>query len=255
MIWINEPVKVNHCYDRDILLNVNAFMPGSCVNCSYRETGCLQHQRSEAVANFSALLTRYAISGKGKVIFNQGELVTGQYFLCQGIVKLVRCTEHGKEVIVDCVTPCSVIGGMSMLGDEQVRIVSAVTVTERTEVAVLGTPKLLDLLRRHPELGISFYRHMSDKVREGYRWIAGQSLPARERVLFLLARVIAKLQPREGKWELPCSSQELAQFAQVTPETMSRVMRGLEKEGVIRKDKTHLWILKKEAVEPYLGEG
>jgi DNA-binding transcriptional regulator YhcF (GntR family) len=74
-------------------------------------------------------------------------------------------------------------------------------------------------------------------------------------VLFLLARVITKLEPREGKWDVPCSSQELAQFAQVTPETMSRVMRELEDEGVIRKNKTHLWILKKKAFEPYFGEG
>ncbi len=215
----------------------------------------MQHQPEEAVASFSALLTRYAISGKGKVIFNQGELVTGQYFLCQGIVKLVRCTEHGKEVIVDCATPCSVVGGMSMLGDEEVRIVSAVTVTERTEVAMLGAPKLIDLLRRHPELGIGLYRHMSDKVREGYKWIAAQNLPARERVLFVLARVIAKLEPREGKWEVPCSSRELAQFAQVAPETMCRVLRELEDDGVIRKNKTLLRILKKKAVEPYFGEG
>ena len=215
----------------------------------------MQQQPKETVAEFSALLTRYAVSGKGKVIFNQGELVTGQYFLCQGIVKLVRCTERGKEVIVDCAAPCSLIGGMSMLGDEQARIVSAVTVTERTEVAVLGASKLLALLRSHPDLGMGFYRHMSDKVREGYKWIAGQSLPARERVLFLLARVITKLEPREGMWELPCSLQELAQFAQITPETMSRVMRELENEGVIRKTKNHLWILKEKAVEPYLGGG
>ena len=228
-------------------------MPPSCVNCPHRETGCLQRQTDETVAEFSSLLTRYSIGGKSKTIFNQGELVTGQYFLCGGLVKLVRSTVHGEEVIVDCAAPCSVLGGMSLLRDRSIRIVSAVAVTEQTEVAVLAGEKLAALLQAHPELGIGLYQHMSDKVRESYQWIAGLGLPARERVLFLLARVITKLKLREGMWELPCSSQELAQFAQVTPETMSRIMRALEDEGVIRRRKGYLWILKKEAIDSYLS--
>src|SRR3990172_6742252 len=68
-----------------------------CVTCPYRETGCLEQQPDEAVAKFSNLLTRYSINGKGKTIFNQGELATGLYFLCNGMVKLTRVTEQVEE--------------------------------------------------------------------------------------------------------------------------------------------------------------
>ena len=82
-----------------------------CVACPYRETGCLQQQPDEAVAKFSSLLTRYPVKGKGKTIFNQGELATGFYFLCNGLVKLTRVTEQGEEAILDLLSPCSIIGG------------------------------------------------------------------------------------------------------------------------------------------------
>ena len=84
-----------------------------CVTCPYRETGCLEQQPDEAVAKFSNLLTRYSINGKGKTIFNQGEVATGFYFLCKGMVKLTRMTEQGEEVILDLLSPCSIIGGLN----------------------------------------------------------------------------------------------------------------------------------------------
>src|SRR3990170_1523608 len=223
-------------------------MVSSCVNCSYRETGCLQQQPDETVAEFSSLLTRYSISGKGKTIFNQGELVTGQHFLCQGLVKLTRVMEYGEEAIVDMLAPCSIIGGANVLKEGKVKVTSAVTVGELTEVAYLKKADIPLLLQDHPKIGIGLSGHMSKRLRGAYKLVADMKLPVEDRVLALIARIAVLL---TGKCEnivieIPLSHRELAQFAQITPETLSRTLRTLQDKGIIGVEKKGLRVLQVE---------
>jgi CRP-like cAMP-binding protein len=225
-----------------------------CVTCPYRETGCLQQLPDAAVAKFSDFLTRYIISGKGKTIFNQGELVTGQYFLCRGVVKLTRVSERGEETIVDLLAPCSIIGGATVLKEGNVKVTSAVAVEELTEVAFLKKEDLPLVFEAYPELGLGFSRHLSKKLREAYRLIATLTLTVEERLLAVLARIVVLLTGKveKGLVEIPISYRELAQFAQVTPETLSRTMRGLQDRGIISVDKKGLRVIKDEALKKYI---
>lgn len=226
----------------------------SCVSCPYRETGCLQQQPDEAVAKFSTFFIRYTITGKGKTIFNQGELVTGQYFLCRGLVKLTRMTEHGEEAIVDILVPCSIVGAATVLREGNVKVTSAVTVEEVTEVALLKKEDFPVACEAYPKLAMSFCLHISGKLREAYRLIADMKLPVEERVLAILARIAVLLTGKceKGLVEIPFSYRDFAQVAQVTPETLSRTLRALQEKGVISVEKKGLRVLKEEVLKKYV---
>ena len=237
-------------------MKIVLIMPTSCVTCPYRETGCLREQPDEGVSKFSNLLTRYCISGKGKTIFNQGELATGLYFLCSGLVKLTRVTEQGDEAILDLLAPCSIIGGVDALTETRLRISSSVTVTDLTEIAFLKKEDLFPLFQAFPGLGVSFSRHISARLRKAYNLIADMSLAVEERLLALLARIIVLLTGKceNGLIEIPFSHRELAQFAQITPETLSRALRTLQDKGIISIEKKGLRVLQEEALKKYVNE-
>jgi len=227
-----------------------------CVTCPYRETGCLEQQPDEAVAKFSNLLTRYSINGKGKTIFNQGELATGLYFLCNGMVKLTRVTEQGEEAILDLLSPCSIIGGGDAHSEKKTRFSSSVTVTELSEVAYLKKADIPLLLQDHPKIGIGLSGHMSKRLRGAYKLVADMKLPVEDRVLALIARIAVLL---TGKCEnivieIPLSHRELAQFAQITPETLSRTLRTLQDKGIISVEKKGLRVLQAEELRKYVDE-
>ena len=227
-----------------------------CVACPYRETGCLQQQPDEAVAKFSSLLTRYPVKGKGKTIFNQGELATGLYFLCNGMVKLTRVTEQGEEAILDLLSPCSIIGGGDAHSEKKIRFSSSVTVTELSEVAYLKKADIPLLLQDHPKIGIGLSGHMSKRLRGAYKLVADMKLPVEDRVLALIARIAVLL---TGKCEnivieIPLSHRELAQFAQITPETLSRTLRTLQDKGIIGVEKKGLRVLQVEELRKYVDE-
>ncbi|GEM_PF-2655483 len=227
-----------------------------CVTCPYRETGCLEQQPDEAVAKFSNLLTRYSINGKGKTIFNQGELATGLYFLCNGLVKLTRVTEQGEEAILDLLSPCSIIGGGDAHSEKKTRFSSSVTVTELSEVAYLKKADIPFLLQDHPKIGIGLSGHMSKRLRGAYKLVADMKLPVEDRVLALIARIVVLL---TGKCEnivieIPLSHRELAQFAQITPETLSRTLHTLQDKGIIGVEKKGLRVLQVEELRKYVDE-
>jgi CRP-like cAMP-binding protein len=51
---------------------------------------------------------------------------------------------------------------------------------------------------------------------------------------------------------IPLSHQELAQFAQITPETLSRILRGLKEKKIIRMVKRRLWVVDGESLKKSL---
>ena len=227
-----------------------------CLTCPYRETGYLEQQPDEAVAKFSNLLTRYSINGKGKTIFNQGEVATDFYFLCKGMVKLTRMTERGEEVILDLLSPCSIIGGLNAHGERRIRFSSSVTVSELSEVACVKKEDIPLLFEAYPGIGIGLSRHMSERLRVAQKLIADMRLPVEDRVLSLIARLMILL---TGKCEnvlieIPLSYRELAQFAQITPETLSRTLRTLQDKGIISVEKKGLRVLQAEELRKYVDE-
>jgi len=227
-----------------------------CVTCSYRETGCLLQQPDEAAAKFSSLLTRYSIKGKGKTIFNQGEVATGFYFLCKGLVKLTRVTEQGEEAILNFLAPCSIIGGVNAHKEKRIRVCSSVTAAELTEIAYLKKEDIPLLFQDYPGIGIGISGQMSERLRTAYKLIADMRLSVEDRVLALIARIMILLR---GKLEsivieLPLSHRELAQFAQITPETLSRTLRILQDKGIISVEKKGLRVLQAEELRKYVDE-
>ena len=232
-------------------------MPLSCTTCPYRESGVLRAQPEACVANFSRRLVRYSVKGKGKTIFNQGDVTAGLYFLCEGLVKLTRVTHLGDEVTLDFLAPCSIIGGATSLQEGVRRVASAVTLGEETDVAFLKNEDYPDLLARHPTLGMGFSQHMAERLREAYKWIANLKLPVEARVIASLVH-LCNFQTEEknaAAVKISVSHQDLARFAQTTPETLSRTFRRLGQRGLVRLGKRGWLSVNARALREMLAEG
>jgi CRP/FNR family transcriptional regulator len=199
------------------------------------------------------LVTRYSIHGKGKTIVNQGEETSRVYFVCAGLVKVTRFTGYGGEVILDLLGPCSLIGGVNPQKQRNASYWSAETVTEVTEVAYLKADDLFLLFQPYPELGIGLSRYLSARLRAAYGMIADMKLPVEDRLLALLARIMMLLHEKceNGPAALPLTHRELAQFAQMTPETLSRALHALRGKGIINVEKRGIQILQAEALRKY----
>lgn len=232
-------------------------MVPSCKNCPYRESGPIRGQSEESVGDFSSLLARYSIRGTGKTLFNQGEPPMGVYFLCQGAVKLTRATEQGDEVIVDLLAPCSVVGGANSVKERNAHVCSAATIGELTDVAFLKNEDFSACLNAHPTLGLRFSQHLSERLREAYKWTGDLKLPVEKRVVSRLVRIceIQREEKTAGFVKISVSRQDLTRFAQTTPETLSRTLRRLVQRGLVRLEKGGQLAVDAKALHETLMEG
>jgi len=254
MILVNARLDRDHFTMACIRLYA-ALMVNSCLECPVREHCFTRGMDERALTAFSESLLRYSVSGKGTAIFNRGEPMNGYFILCEGSVTLTRVLEKGQEVIIDILDSGSIIAECSM-GSDPVHVVSAVSITKSVDVAFLREDKFLSLSSSYPVIGTQVARHLAQKLRRAYRTLAMMKLSVKERVLGLLARMLWRLKKRDPKaiLTLPLSSREFAQFVQTTPETLSRTLRSLEREGVIRSGKEGLRVIKEEALYRYIEE-
>jgi CRP/FNR family transcriptional regulator len=148
------------------------------------------------------------------------------------------------------------IGGGDARRGKRIRFSSAVTVAELSEVACLKKEDISLLLQAYPGIGIGFYGHMSEKLRAAYKLIADMRLPVEDRVLSLIARLMISLKGKceNVRIEIPFSHRELAQFAQITPETLSRTLHVLQDKGIISVEKKRLRVLQAEVLKNYVDE-
>lgn len=172
-------------------------------------------------------------------LFSQGSSAQEAYFVDAGLVKLVWVDFHGREFIVGLRHGGNFIGlAPVILG--ATHPVSAVTMS-RSRLVRVPAHLLLSLVKNNAEISSVAHEMLSREVcDQAIRMAELGCLSSRERVKQML-RHIVELSPqeihkttRETRFLLPLRQCELASMLAVTPEHLSRILKQLREEGVIR---------------------
>lgn len=172
-------------------------------------------------------------------LFSQGSQAHEVYLLVDGAAKLVRVDPQGRELIVGLRRSSCFLGlaAVILAGSHPV---SAVTITPSDLVRV-PAQTFLDLLKTNLELSRFVHETLSREVCEQTERLAELgSLSSSQRVKQMLHQIIRTCQtdPANNQQEirlmLPMKQCEIASMLAITPEHLSRVLRQLCNQGVIR---------------------
>lgn len=177
-------------------------------------------------------------------LFRQDVLLREVIYIEAGVVKLVRAEPGGQEAILHLALSGAWLGTAAVIAGIPTPA-SAITCTESR---VLRAPA--ETFRRLLKENAAFAECIQEvHARELCRQIGwmGQlsSLTSRQRLARTVRQLIAALglQPTGSgiRLHLPLRHWELAQLVAVTPEHLSRLLRDMEAEGVIKRSKT--WVI------------
>jgi CRP/FNR family transcriptional regulator len=173
-------------------------------------------------------------------LFTQGSPSHGVFCLHSGLAKLINLGRDGDEFIVGLRSSGWILGAAAVMIQEPYPV-TAVTVTP----CCLHFIPSADF-RRLVDLDAEFARHLLQLYsREVYDQTSQMAmlgtLKARQRLERLLAQLIPPHEQNETRLKLPLKFEEVAQLIAVKPEHLSRVLKQLEDEGLIRRDKG--WII------------
>jgi CRP/FNR family transcriptional regulator len=170
---------------------------------------------------------------KGELLFREGEPAEAMYAVARGAVKLVRYTPRGREAMLHLVRPGQSFAEAALFG--QGTFPATAEAIEASSVWVLPRQRLLELIRRSPEVALA----MVASVSMWTRTLASQlELLTQRRVeerlaLYLLGRRAGGPPTAGEEIRLDEARQLIAAQCGTAPEVLSRTFRRLEDDGVL----------------------
>lgn len=187
---------------------------------------------------------------EGDHLYSTGDPATYLYVLAAGRAKAFHPTVAGQETIVDILAPGDIFGGFSVAGSPQhdATVEALATVCAlRLETAVFR-----EILLEYPEVALRVLDDMSSSLNGARSDVSRQSAATvAERVASTLLRLSDKFGHSSVTGsgtliQLPLSRVDLAGMTGSTPESVSRVMSQLRKDGIIDSGRRWTSILDRE---------
>jgi CRP-like cAMP-binding protein len=177
-------------------------------------------------------------------LFQQGGVARDVYLLENGLVKLIRLNRAGDELIVGLRFPGSLLGIAPVILCKPYPV-TATTLTGCRLRRISAEP-FLDLAKGNPEFSWHVQEVHCHEVYDQITQLVGLAcLSAKHRLEQFLGQLIAvqcmhNLQG-EIRMDLPLKHREIAQLIAVTPQHLSLLLRQMEDEGTIRREKG--WVI------------
>ena len=193
---------------------------------------------------------------KGGSFFNQGDEAREVFLLTSGKVKLVRTDRDGRNTIQDLEAPTEIFGERAAFARTP-RLASAQAL-EDSWALVWDVSTILEAMMRHPSIALNVARMMAEQVEGALTRIEDLASARVElrlaRLLTLLAQTMGRPTPQGIAVEFPISGQELAEMISTTPYTVSRLLAGWRRLGVVDAQRDQILILQLDRLTALVGE-
>jgi CRP/FNR family cyclic AMP-dependent transcriptional regulator len=192
---------------------------------------------------------------RGEVLFSQGSPGSSLYIVESGRVRISLTSADGKELVLNVLEPGDIFGEMALL-DGEPRSAGAAAL-EPCQVLLLARPAFLQFLELHPAVTLRLLAILSRRVRHDTRLLQDAvflDIPGR------LASTLLHLSRPQGPAatgplvvETRLTQAELAGMIGATRESVSKWLSFYQRQGVLRRRKGQIVILRPEVMRARLS--
>jgi CRP-like cAMP-binding protein len=171
---------------------------------------------------------------KEDLVYQEGTPTSGCYIICKGKVKLVKRALSGKKQLLKFFGPGEIIGKVDLFNRESYSVYARTL--EESRLAFINKESFLNLIRDHPLTVLEITKDLSKEInalRE--RLITTSYGSVRERLIYILLSFEERhsYDKESGSLIVDLTQSELAEFAGVARETVSRQLGELKAKGLI----------------------
>ena len=177
----------------------------------------------------------------GEPVYYEGDQPAGIYCLTKGLVGIRKSDAEGDSVLLRLVRPGQTFGYRALLMNEPHGV--SAEALKASRVCQVPAATVSRLMAEDPSLITAFFRYLARDMEEAENKVM-EAMTASSRVRFLRLLLLLCVDGRDGECEggsggeihleLPVSRQDIASLIGVRSETMSRVIRAIEADGLAR---------------------
>lgn len=190
---------------------------------------------------------------KGEIIFSEGDEADGFYVVVEGVVKIFKLSVEGKEQILHIFEPAEPFGEVPVFAGKHFPAHAEAIAESR----VLFFPReaFVDLIKQIPSLALNMLATLSMRLRQFTVKIEDLSLKEVPGRLAAYLLYLSDEKKGAGSVDLSISKQQLASLLGTIPETLSRILARMTKDGFIEMDGRHITIKNRSGLEELATTG
>ncbi len=177
---------------------------------------------------------------RGDYLFKQGDPADTIYIVKAGSLKMVRVTEDGEEIILQIVASQEVIGENALFRKDALQPTSAIAI-EDSKVCILNRETFEKIIEANPQLAFQIIENLGNRLYNLWNQMAEFNIQTtREKLLNLfiqLAKQHGKKCDKGTLVDLKLTQQELASMVGASRAMVSQVLKELQANGSINRDK------------------
>jgi CRP-like cAMP-binding protein len=168
---------------------------------------------------------------RGQEIFAEGDEGSGFYIVISGRVKICKLSPDGKEQILHIVSPGEPFGEAAVFAGEH--FPAYAEALEESRVFFFPRLAFVNLIRKNPSLALNMLAVLSRRLRKFASLIEDLSLKEVPGRLAAYLLYLSKGGKKADLLTLEISKNQLASLLGTIPETLSRVLAKMTREGLI----------------------
>ncbi len=205
---------------------------GKCEQCIIKQFNALKSLTNEELVRISGCKTTRVIK-KGEVIFEEGEIINGIYCVKDGICKLSKLSENGKDQIVKMVVKGQLLGQRSLITEEASNL-QAVALNDM-EVCFIPKHEIINDLQNNAKFSFEILKEMAHDLKEADDIIVNMAQKSvRQRLAETLVYIHDSFGVNPDKTlSVLLSREDFANIVGTATESAIRVLSQFKKEGLI----------------------
>lgn len=203
-----------------------------CSQCIVRQFSSLKHLTKEELLRVSACKTSKIIK-KGDFLFEEGEHINGVFCIKDGICKVSKMSENGKNQIINLINHGNIIGERSLISNE-VSNLSAIALNDMT-VCFIPKDEIMRDLEMNTAFSFDVLKTMANSLKSADNLIVDM---AQKSVKQRLAESLLNLKEKfgttnQGVIDIHLSREDIANIIGTATESAIRLLSELKKKDII----------------------
>jgi len=202
----------------------------SCKDCGLGEL-CIPHDLDQVdIDRLDDSVSHTLLLHAGELLYKQGSPFKSLYAVKSGSVKICTSQDGGSDTVMGIYLPGEIIGFDGLSTEEYKCTISALETSSVCEI------HLEDLQKSIPSIFKQLLKHASTKMNQSRGVSSANKQSAEKRIVLFLLDLSKRYQQRgyvHTEFNLLLTRSELGDLLDLTPETVSRGLRKLERNGLI----------------------
>ena len=203
-----------------------------CEQCIVREFSALKALNKDELLRVANCKTSYTIK-KGENLFNEGQILNGIFCVKDGICKISKLSDNGKNHIVKLITKGEILGERSLVNEEPLNL--SATALEDMEVCFVPKSEIMGFFKNNAGFSMNILKSLCENLKEADNDLINMAQKTvKERLAITLIYLQNKFGANEDKTlKVQLSREELSGIIGTATESCIRLLSEFKKEGLI----------------------